>query len=106
MREIPLRAIPNQRLAVTLDGVNWVLTIKAARSMMVCDIQRDEVMLIQGSRLVPDTRLIPYAYLSSAGNFALLTENHALPWWEKFESTQTLIYWNHDDRSATHPAGD
>ncbi|PHM47170.1 phage baseplate plug family protein [Xenorhabdus miraniensis] len=106
MREIPLRAIPNQRLAVTLDDVNWVITLKAARNMMLCDIQRDEVTLIQGSRLVPNASLIPYAYLSSAGNFALLTENHELPWWEQFESTQTLIYWNNDDRSATYPAGD
>ncbi|MBC8954133.1 hypothetical protein [Xenorhabdus sp. PB62.4] len=105
MREIPLRAIPNQRLAVTLDEANWVITIKAARTMMVCDIQRDDVIVVQGSRLIPNTPLIPYAYLST-GNFALLTENHELPWWEKFESTQTLIYWSHDDRSATHPAGD
>ncbi|MDE9447073.1 hypothetical protein KKJ04_16065 [Xenorhabdus bovienii] len=106
MREIPLRAIPNQRLAVTLDSVNWVITLKAARHTMVCDIQRDEVTVIQGSRLVANARLIPYAYLSPAGNFALLTEDHILPWWEKFESTQTLIYWSDDDRSATYPAGD
>ncbi|MDC9614883.1 hypothetical protein PSI19_13635 [Xenorhabdus khoisanae] len=105
MREIPLRAIPNQRLAVTLGEANWVITIKAARTMMACDIQRDDVMVVQGSRLIPNTPLIPYAYLST-GNFVLLTENHELPWWEKFESTQTLIYWSPDDRSATHPAGD
>nr|WP_237386287.1 hypothetical protein [Xenorhabdus sp. Sc-CR9] len=105
MREIPLRAIPNQRLAVTLDGVNWVITLKAARHTMLCDIQRDEVSLIQGARLVANASLIPYAYLSPAGNFALLTENHELPWWEKFESTQTLIYWSDDDRPKTDPAG-
>ncbi|SFN98137.1 phage baseplate plug family protein [Xenorhabdus japonica] len=106
MREIPLRAIPNQRLAVTLDGVNWVITIKAARQMMICDIQRDEVMVIQGSRLIPNAPLIPYACLGSAGNFVLLTEQDELPWWAQFESTQTLIYWSHDDRPETDPAGD
>ncbi|CDL85464.1 phage baseplate plug family protein [Xenorhabdus szentirmaii] len=105
MREIPLRAIPNQQLAVTLDGVNWVITLKAARSMMISDIQRDRDTIVQGNRLVANASLIPYAYLSPAGNFALLTENHELPWWEKFESTQTLIYWRGDDRSAAYPAG-
>ncbi|PHM51042.1 phage baseplate plug family protein [Xenorhabdus sp. KK7.4] len=106
MREIPLRAIPNQRLAVTLGDTNWVITLKAARNMMLCDIQRDDVMIIQGSRLMPNAPLIPYAYLGSTGNFALLTEQDELPWWEQFESTQTFIYWSDDDRPATHPAGD
>jgi hypothetical protein len=106
MREIPLRAIPNQRLAVTLDDINWVITLKAARHMMLCDIQRDEVMVMQGSRLMPNAPLIPYAYLSHGSNFTLITEQDALPWWEQFESTQTLIYWSDDDRSATNPAGD
>ncbi|CDG21072.1 conserved protein of unknown function [Xenorhabdus poinarii G6] len=106
MREIPLRAIPNQRLAVTLDDANWLITVKTARNMMLCDIQRDDVMVIQGSRLIPNAPLIPYACLGSTGNFAVLTEQDELPWWEHFESTQTLIYWGNDDRSETHPAGD
>lgn len=97
MRTIDLKAIPNQRLTVTLDGVRWELTIKQARNMMMCDVMRDDVYLIRGTRIVANGPIIPYSHLSKNGNFAILTENDELPWWENFESNQILVYWSDED---------
>ncbi|MDR0805941.1 MAG: hypothetical protein LBN41_04225 [Enterobacteriaceae bacterium] len=93
MRTIPLTAIPNQRLTVTINNARWELTIKQARGMMVCDVMRDDTYLIRGTRIVANAPIIPSHYLSNNGNFAILTENDELPRWEKFESNQTLVYW-------------
>lgn len=97
MKIIPLNTAPNQRLRVTLDGREWELTIKAARRVMCCDIRCDDTVLIQAVRMMPGQPLIPYRYLSSGGNFALLTAGDELPWWEEFGKTQTLVWWSDDD---------
>lgn len=97
MKIIPLNTVPNQRLRVTLGGHEWELTLKAARGVMCCDIRRDDVVIVQGIRMMPEQPLIPYRHLTSDGNFAVLTEGDTLPWWELFDKMQTLIYWGDDD---------
>ncbi|MEX9216277.1 hypothetical protein AB7W42_19170 [Providencia rettgeri] len=97
MQDIPLQAVPNQRLRVSLDGDEWELTIKSAKNTMCCDVTRNEVILLQGIRVMPDQPLIPYGYLSGNSNFAFITENDEYPWWEKFGQSQTLIWWGEDD---------
>lgn len=97
MQEIPLNAVPNQRLRVSLGDDEWELTIKVARSVMFCDIKRNDITLIQGIRVMPNQPLIPYRYLSGTGNFAFITDNDELPWWEQFGKSQYLVWWGADD---------
>ncbi|VFR32589.1 phage protein [plant metagenome] len=82
----------NQSISVTLDGVLWDLTIKAARNTMAADVVRDGVTLVQGQRIVAGFPILPYRYLSLQGNFAILTRDDELPWWEEFGRSQSLVY--------------
>lgn len=97
MREIPLNPVPNQRLQITVDDNRWDLTIKVARNMMVCDIRRNDEVVMLATRATTDAPLIPYYHLASAGNFAFITERDALPWYEEFGKTQSLVFWGSDD---------
>jgi len=92
MKVIELIQSPNQSLSVTINGVLWSIGIKAAVNTMAADITRDGVELARGQRIVADYPIIPYRYLSGAGNFAIITQDGALPWWEEFGETQTLVY--------------
>ncbi|WP_092876775.1 phage baseplate plug family protein [Izhakiella capsodis] len=97
MREIPLNPVPNQRLQIIVADNLWDLTIKAARKMMVCDIRCNEKVVMLATRATADAPLIPYTHLALAGNFAFITEQDALPWYEAFGKTQSLIFWGPDD---------
>ena len=104
MQEIPLQAIPNQRFSVAIAGVNWQLTLKVANQTMFCDIEREGEILITGMRLVANTPIIPYRYLNQGINVMFLTEHDALPWYEEFTKTQSLVYWSEEDGSSTNKA--
>lgn len=92
MRLVPLQAIPNQRLTLTLDGNRWDLTIKQARTSMIADVTLNDTPVMQGVRFCVGTPLIPYRYLQGAGNFLLLVDNEQLPDWRQFGASQVLVY--------------
>ncbi|WP_286898894.1 hypothetical protein [Achromobacter sp. UBA2119] len=92
MRDITLLAVPNQTFSATINGVLWELSIKVARGTMLADVRRDGVDLVLGQRIVAEFPILPYRYLSHQGNFAILTRNGELPWWEEFGRSQSLIY--------------
>lgn len=91
MRSIPLTAIANQEFSVRLDDQRLVLRLKEANGVMAADLDRDGVRVISGVRVLAGEPIIPYRYLED-GNFILLTINDELPDWQKFESTQKLVY--------------
>lgn len=97
MQEIPLNAVPNQRLRVSLGDDEWELTIKVARNTMCCDVKRNDTLIQQGIRILPNQPMIPYRYLSGTGNFAFITDNDELPWWAQFGQSQYLVWWGEDD---------
>ena len=92
MRDISLLAVPNQTFSATINGVLWELTIKVAIGTMLADVRRDGVDLVLGQRIVAEFPILPYRYLSHQGNFAILTRDGELPWWEEFGRSQSLIY--------------
>jgi len=92
MRTIPIQALPNQSLSITVDQQRWTLTIKAAVSTMVVDLALNDVPVLYGLRIMPNQPMIPYRYLSTVGNFMLLTVNDEIPWWENFGIDQQLVY--------------
>ncbi len=93
---IPLEAIANQELTITLEGARYNLSIKQSILCMEMSIVRDGAVIITGMRLVAGSPVIPYKYLER-GNFLFLTENDDLPWWEKFGATQSLLYLTIDE---------
>ncbi|WP_332611765.1 phage baseplate plug family protein [Achromobacter sp. ESBL13] len=48
--------------------------------------------LILGQRIIAEYPILPYRYLSQQGNFAILTRDGELPWWEEFGRSQSMIY--------------
>lgn len=92
MRDIDLLMVPNQSLSATINGVLWELSIKVARGTMLADVRRDGLDLVLGQRIVAEFPILPYRYLSRQGNFAILTRDGEMPWWEEFGRSQSLIY--------------
>lgn len=97
MQEITLLPIPNQRLQFVVSDNRWDVTIKEARGVMVCDVIKNDDVLIRGVRAQADSPVIPYPHLSTDGNLAFITEGDEYPRWEAFGSTQSLVFWGPDD---------
>jgi len=92
MRTIELLSVPNQSLTIAVGEALWELHIKVALNTMFADVRRDGQGLVLGQRLVADAPIIPYRYLSHFGNFAILTRDDELPWWEEFGRSQSLVF--------------
>lgn len=93
MRNIPIVAVPNQSLSVTLGGSRWDIRLRVACASMVADIARDGDDVVRGQRVVAGEPIIPYSYLSGgdAINFGVVTPDDEYPWWEKFGDTHRLV---------------
>lgn len=91
MQAVALSAVPNQELTVRLDGRRFALRIKEAAGVMVADVTVDGVTILEASRIVGGTPIIPYRYIE-AGNLLVLTEGGQLPDWRQFGVTQSLVY--------------
>jgi hypothetical protein len=97
MRTIPLQAVANQSVVVTLDEVRWTLTIKACDGIMAVDVDLNDTPILRGQRVVAGLPVIPYRRLiegvaPGAGNFMFVTVDDAYPWWERFGVDQSLVY--------------
>lgn len=101
MLQIKLEAIPNQSFSLRLDDSTYDLRIHALNSftldgtvippIMVMDITRNNVTILQGQRLIAGYPVIPYGYLED-GNFVMITEDDEYPDYSKFGVNQYLIF--------------
>ena len=90
--EVPLQAIPNQSFSISLDNNTFGITLIYADSIMAVSMTINGVDTIDNIRCVAGSPLIPSRY-EEAGNFLFLTQNFALPIYEQFGSTQSLLYF-------------
>lgn len=88
---IPLQATANQSLTVQLGTDRYVITVKVSVGCMAMTIERNDVTIVEGNRILAGEPIIPYHYLE-AGNFILLTQNDELPDWQQFGVTQSLVF--------------
>ena len=96
MIRINLEAVANQSFNIDLEDSRYKVVLKEANGCMVCDIERDGEILLNGSRCVAGVPLIPYrAY--EEGNFIFVTENDMMPYYTEFEITQTLYYLTEEE---------
>lgn len=91
MIEIPLQAVPNQKITTTLENNLYELTFRTCGNIMSVDIVRNSETIETGIRCEAGVPLIPYEYLED-GNFLILTQNDDYPWYEQFGITQYLVY--------------
>ena len=93
MQTIQLQPIPNQELTVTLESVQFDISLRAINSVMYITVLVGGVAILSGSRCVAGMALLPYHYLEGlTGNFAFITANDDLPYYDQFGVSQTLVY--------------
>lgn len=94
MINIPLAAIPNQSLSITLNSQQYDIRIHdCGNGVMSIDIVINNVILITGIRLVPNYPVIVSKYMQN-GNFVLQTMNYEYPDYTRFGVTQYLVFAN------------
>jgi|FreactcultureFD7_1027221.scaffolds.fasta_scaffold76176_2 hypothetical protein len=92
MLNIPLAAVPNQSLSVTLNSNQYDLRLHyCANDVMAIDLTINEVILLTGIRLVPNFPVIVSEYMQN-GNFILQTVDNEYPDYTRFGIDQFLIY--------------
>lgn len=98
---IELQQIPNQSFTVVLNQRRYDIRLIQTAELMCVDIQRDGVMIVQGSRCLPHTPLIPYKYLENAmGNFIFTTQDGNFPVYTDIGITCFLLYFSNDEMEA------
>ncbi len=99
MIDIGIATVPNQTLSIQIDERAYDLTLRETNGCMSVTIVRDLVTLVTNLRVVAGTPMLPYKYQES-GNFAMLVENEDLPYWDKFNVTQFLVYLSASEVAA------
>ena len=101
MIDISLLPLANQELSIAIEGARYVITIKEANGVMAATIIRDGVMLVQNTRIVTDGLILQYRdQWFGSGNFMLGTQDEEIPYFDKFGSTQFLVYVTAAEMSA------
>lgn len=93
MNEIKLEAIPNQQLSFQVAERFYVFTLKSYQDMMYASVTRDNVTIVENTRIVAGGLILPYAYQEDGGNLAIITNPGDAPWYEQFSNTQFLIFY-------------
>lgn len=88
---------PNQALTFTHKGNLWNIRLTAGNGVMFADIHLNSETIVLGQRVVADMLIIPYRYLSQEGNFAILTNDGEIPWWEEFELRHELVFFTPEE---------
>lgn len=98
MIQIPLEAIPNQSFTITINNVIYNFVIKETNGVMSCSITKNNVLLVENSRMASGMLLLPYEYMEQGdGNFFMLTYNDDYAYYTQFGVTQTLVYLTQED---------
>lgn len=100
---VSLSVVANQLLSVDFDEVRYDLRFRTINDNQMCvDITINDVQVLSGQRVIANAPLIPYVYLAdSGGNFFFETLDNELPYWDKFNISQRLIYVTADELSNT-----
>lgn len=80
MREIMLQAVPNQRIDVSVGGIAWRIDIKDVPGGMSASIWADNELLISGTRILANSLILPFKYLSIYGNFIIDSGGNPIDW--------------------------
>jgi len=98
MIDISIKSIPNQKVSVTINDIDFEISLKST-GVVIADITMDNVVILQGVKCLPNMPIIPYRYLED-GNFFFVTENEEYPDYTKFNVSQSLVYLTPDEMEA------
>lgn len=103
MIDIGLTAVANQSLSIQLDNRQYEIALHEANGVMSVSVTRDNERLVSNIRLTAGTPVLPYRYQES-GNFLLTVDGEALPYWDQFGITQSLVYLTTEEIEALRAA--
>jgi hypothetical protein len=95
MQIIPLLAIPNRTFTITLDQVNYKITLRTigVQTYVTINMNSADTNVVDGILALSNRPILPYEYLESpGGNFAFYTPNDEYPYYEQFGTTHNLLY--------------
>lgn len=93
MNVIALQAIPKQSFPVTLNGTSYIIDLLETNGCMSMNVTRAGEVVALGQRCVAGQLVLPYLSMEDGqGNFLFLTQNDALPSYDQFGLTQTLLF--------------
>lgn len=96
MQIIPIQAIPNQTFNISLDNKIYGLSIKETNGVMSVSITRDNISVVSNLRAMAGSPLLPSEYEES-GNFIFVTGSFQIPYYTKFNITQSLRYYSQSE---------
>ncbi len=98
MQVINIIPVPSQEITITINNIRWLLRLKGIGNSVIMDVNVNGEEIVKGLKLLGNTQIIPYNYLSIArGNFMMEVEEGELVDWEKFGDTQNLFYFNEEE---------
>lgn len=101
MKTIALQAIPKQSFPVTLNGTPYTIELRETNGCMSMSVMRGTEVVVLNQRCVAGQLVLPYLTLEDGqGNFLFLTQNDALPSYEQFGLTQTLLFASEAELNA------
>ncbi|MCK1967161.1 MULTISPECIES: phage baseplate plug family protein [Franconibacter] len=99
MNQIPVSPFPRQSLSVVLENTLYELSLKECNGIMAVSVVRDGATIVSNRRAVAGEPVIPHGYLEE-GNFILLTDKEALPYYTDFEGATLFVYITRDELTA------
>lgn len=88
---LPLDAIPNQELTVTLDDNTYDIVLKEANEAMAISVSINNKLIVSNILISANTALLP-ANRKANGNFYLYSLTDDYPYYTNFGITEFLIY--------------
>ena len=96
---VDLQPLRSQQVFVQLDNVQHELRVYQSGGGVAYDLTRENVVVLQGQRLIVNSPLIPYGYLSN-GNLILISTSDNLADYNEFGLTQTLMFFSGSELEA------
>ena len=96
---VPIQAVPNQTLTITLDSNIFVITLLTTNGVTCVSLTINGIETLDNIRCVAGTPLIPALY-QEAGNFLFISNNYDLPIYTQFNISQTLVYFTAAELAA------
>lgn len=94
---INLLKVPNQTVRADILGVRWQIRLKyIADGCIIADVDRDDINIIRGVRLIKNQFIIPYDWQDN-GNFLFTATDDGLPDENRFMDTQFVDFLTQDD---------
>ena len=101
MQLVPLNTLPNQTVAIQLNGQSCTLNVYQKSTGLFMDVLVNDVLIIGGVLCENLNRIVRSAYLGFIGDFAFVDTQGSLdPYYASIGTRFYLLYFNAGELSA------